>query len=355
MSRHAKSTKRAPLNMIDALVRIWSVPVARPLKRIRKGLKLWMICVLPIFPLIAHTWGASAQTNASDALREAPYRFSLAVDEVSLTFHASDVHGLPINDLKLDELKLLDNGRPPRRILDFHLLEDLPIRAGILIDTSESMAEQVSVNRAISIKYAQRLLRQQTDQAFIMDFGYISKIEQPWTSDSSALTAGIHQVVAGRENPLGGTAMFDAIFRACFNEFGKIDHAAGGNFILLFSDGEDNGSYTSIKEVVDVRQRANTAIYAFRSEPKAGLFSSGPKTLAQLAAETGGRVFPGKDSEDAIDNDLRIIEGDRRNQYRLIYNPAELKHDGLFHRIQLSGPQRVDSIAVRSGYYAPAQ
>jgi VWFA-related protein len=213
------------------------------------------------------------------------------------------------------------------------------------------MQQHVSANQAISIKFAQRLLRQQTDQAFVMDFGYLSKITQPWTSNPAALFSGIHQVVAGRENPLGGTAMFDTIFRACFNLFGKVDHAASGNFILLFSDGDDNASHTSLEEVVDICQRANTAIYAFRAEPAPSLFSGGPNALAELASQTGGRVFPGDDSEAGIDGDLRIIEADLRNQYRLIYNPAELKHDGSFHDIELKTPERVQSVSIRSGYY----
>ena len=82
-------------------------------------------------------------------------------------------------------------------------------------------------------------------------------------------------------------------------------------------------------------------------------FLGGPKTLAELASKSGGRVFYDDDSDAAIYSDLRMIEADLRNQYRLIYNPAELKHDGSFHRIELRGPERVESIAIRAGYYAP--
>ena len=64
-------------------------------------------------------------------------------------------------------------------------------------------------------------------------------------------------------------------------------------------------------------------------------------------------MFNENDSDDAIDSELGIIEAELRNQYRLIYNPAELKHDGTFHRIELHGPDRVEAISVRSGYYAP--
>ena len=308
-----------------------------------------LVYTLLIPALLAFTLSSVPQTSPTQIT--SPYR--VAVDEVVLTFHASDTHGLPINDLKLDELTLLDNNKPPRKILAFESLQNHPIRAGILIDTSQSMERHLHNDRAISTQYAQRILRQQTDQAFLMDFGYASRIILPWTSDPIAVTAGIHRVIAGRENPLGGTALFDTIYRACFYEFGKVDHPASGNFILLFSDGEDNTSHTSLNEAVDICQRANTAIYAFRPAPEHG-YSSGPKTLADLTSQTGGCTFFDDDPEDQIDNHLRTIESDLRNQYRLVYKPAELTHDGSFHRVELRAPPRVDNITIRSGYYAPS-
>jgi VWFA-related protein len=90
-------------------------------------------------------------------------------------------------------------------------------------------------------------------------------------------------------------------------------------------------------------------------ETKTNFFSTGAKVLAELALESGGRVFHEDDSAAAIDDDLRTIEADLRNQYRLVYRPAELTHDGSFHRIELKAPERVDSVRVRSGYYAPVQ
>jgi hypothetical protein len=60
-------------------------------------------------------------------------------------------------------------------------------------------------------------------------------------------------------------------------------------------------------------------------------------------------------SESGVYEDFRDVEADLRNQYRLIYRPAELKHNGAFHRIELKAPERVDNIKIRSGYYAPAR
>jgi Ca-activated chloride channel family protein len=307
----------------------------------------WVICSLFLFVLFSHARRIDSQTNSA-----VPYSLSVAVDEVVLTFHASDSHGLSINDLKLDELRLSDNGKPPRRILTFQLLQDFPIRAGIVMDASASMWDDLPVTRAISLKYARSLLRQRTDQAFVMNFGSVSRTLQPWSNDPVALAAGIGKVIPGKDSRIGATtAIFDVIYGVCRYQFGKIDHAASGNFILLFSDGEDNGSYLPIKEAVDMCQHTNTAIYAFRTKTE----SSGFQTLSELASETGGRVFRASASEAEIYDDLQIIEADLRNQYRLIYKPSELKHDGAFHRIELTAPERVDSVTIRSGYYAPSR
>jgi hypothetical protein len=191
-------------------------PVMHAMRRsfILSWIPLWILC------------------GAINAQELTSYRLRVPVDEVSLSFHVADRHGLAVNDLKLEELNLLDNGRPPEKITVFEPLQDASIRAGILMDTSESMREFLAGNRTISIEYAQRVLRQKTDQAFVMEFGYLSKVIQPWTGEPAVLAAGVRRVGAGRE--LGGTAMFDTIYRACFSEFGRIDRGATGNFACCF-------------------------------------------------------------------------------------------------------------------------
>lgn len=314
----------------------------------------WFIHGLLIFTLFAQARRTDSQTNIAAAQRTGSYKFSVAVDEVSLIFHAADIHGLPVNDLQLSELSLLDKGRPPRKILAFELLRDYPIRAGILVDTSWSMGEHLGAVRAIAGKYAQSLLRQQTDQAFVVDFGERSKILQSWTSDPGALTAAIRGATASEISLLGSTtALFDVLYASCRDQFGKINHAASGNFIMLFSDGEDDSSHVSLKQAVDMCQSADTAIYTFRAEAGSEFSPAGSRALAALARETGGRIFSYNKSADGIYDDLRTIEADLRNQYRLIYRPPELKHDGSFHPIELMTPERVDNLVVRSGYYAP--
>jgi VWFA-related protein len=304
--------------------------------------------------LLGVSRGVYAQADG-DADAATSYRLAVPVDEVVLTFHATDAHGLPVNDLKAEELTLLDNGKPAKKIVEFRSSGNRAIRAGLIVDTSESMMKHLGSDRGIAIQYAERLLRQQTDQAFVMEFERVTRILQPWSSDPKLLTAGVGAIALGGGRPYSGTAIFDTLYRACRYQFGAIDSAASGNFILLFSDGEENASSMSLKDAVDMCQRSNTSIYAFRADHAEGAGSTGPETLAELTQQTGGRVFHDDGTEDEIYQDLRTIEEDLRSEYRLVYRPAAFKHDGAFHSIVLEVPDRVSRVAIRSGYYAPVR
>jgi hypothetical protein len=172
-----------------------------------------IICSLIVLAIFVHALRADSQTPLTEQQNAQSYGLRVSVDEVVLTFHAADAHGLPINDLKLDELTLSDNGKPPRKILAFQSLQDLPLRAGILIDTSDSMAQDLTSDAVISTKYTQRLLHRSTDKAFILKFSALAEITQPWTSDTNALAAGIRRSATTRTSQIRGTALLNAIYR----------------------------------------------------------------------------------------------------------------------------------------------
>jgi VWFA-related protein len=301
--------------------------------------------------------GASAAQEAQVAVEGVgPYTLSVGVNEVSVPFHAADLHGVAIGDLTLGDLRLLDNGKAPKQIVSFEVYRDLPIRAGILIDTSRSVLENVRRNQQISMEYVRQFLRRpagerQGDEAFVMSFDFEAKVLQDWTGESDLLTASIRNVAADSGGRLGGTAIFDAVYKACRGQFGKVRGVATGNFLLLFSDGLDNASHARIEDDVDICQQANTAIYVFSAAAKS-MFIEGQTTLTDLAEQTGGRIFFEQTAE-GVRDDLRLIEANLRMQYRLVYKLAKLKADGSFHRIELDSPDRGGVITVRSGYYAP--
>jgi len=101
-------------------------------------------------------------------------------------------------------------------------------------------------------------------------------------------------------------------------------------------------------------KKTNTAIYSFRFDAP-GTASTGPATLAEVAAKTAGRVFHGDDGDTQIADDVRRIETDLGGRYRLIFKPPQVRHDGAFHRVELDAPSRSITIRAQTGYYAPVR
>jgi VWFA-related protein len=212
------------------------------------------------------------------------------VNEVSLTFHVSDAHGVSLGGLKQEDLKLFDNGKPQSRIVEFQAYSDLPIRAGFLLDTSISMGSEAQHDLEIASAYLARYFRNETDRAFVMRFDVETRLAQDWNNNTGVLADGLR--AAANEAGLGadGTAIFDSIYKACRDQWPANTGEVTGNFILLFTDGLDNSSHARISDVIDRCQRSRTAIYVFVNEWKARA-SRGQQTLEELVTKSGGRIF----------------------------------------------------------------
>jgi Ca-activated chloride channel homolog len=290
-----------------------------------------------------------AQSVQSKAVNAQPYTFRVPVDEISLRFHASDQSGAPVTQLTIGGLQLSDNGKAQGNIMTLQALQDLPIRAGFLFDISASVLEEVGFERSIIETYASQLLRKGVDQAFVMQFDTETLLTQSWTDLDPAIAGGT-AAVGPRPNryaPL--TAIFDSLYTTCRDQWMNQSQLTG-NFILLFTDGEDNASHAYLREAVDMCQRSHVAVYIVDSSRSAHS-SEGYKTMNDLTHQTGGRLFIHPRREE-IWKDLQAMVAEQRNQYFLVYKPSGLKTDGSFHRIGLHCLVPGVRVTSRSGYYA---
>ncbi|HMF54378.1 MAG TPA: VWA domain-containing protein [Edaphobacter sp.] len=311
--------------------------------------KIWIAAVLGISLTSASLGDGLGQQQAPDSDR--PFTLPVYVDEVNVSFSATDEDGRWIDDLELADLRVKDNHRAPERIVSFRKMTGLPVQAGVLVDSSRSMLGDLRRNRRIVSQLAEQMLRLTSDRAFVAEFDFEYRMKQPWTSDKAQLNARMSVVGRDWASRLGGTAIFDSVYRACRDQFGGTEADKAGNFILLFSDGLDNASHARMMDVIDRCQRSHTAIYVFSDERKPSR-NSGERVLRELADKSGGRVFYDQDAETQL-RDLKQIEGEVRNQYRVIYKPAGLKPDGSFHSIRIDCPERTAQVHAREGYYAP--
>lgn len=313
----------------------------------RRQLLIFALALLPCVPSSL----ASSQ-DAKQSSPDQPYTLNMPVNEVKVTFHASDEKGVPLEHLKKSDVQLSDNRKLQKRLVAFHEYHDLPIRVGFLIDNSPSMLNQLDRSQAIARELTSDFFRAGSDRAFTMGFGVDSDVTQDWAANSDAVSNGIGAALAKKTDGPDGTALFDAIYRACKEKFATQTAELTGNFILLFTDGEENSSKVWKSQAVDMCQRARTAIYVFMPELKMRE-NPAQQLLQALAAETGGRVF--YERKQTVHDALATTVADMRFQYELIYAPQGLRRDGSFHQIKLRCLVPHSQVQVRSGYYAYAK
>ena len=271
----------------------------------------------------------------------------VSVNEVYLVFAVTDKHGHFIRNLQQSDFALLDDHKAPAQVYSFTQQTNLPLRVGILIDTSTSIRSRFQFEQQAATAFLLSILHPAADKAFIEGFDVAPDYRQDWTNDIDALTRGIDAL-----RPGGGTALYDAVYGACRD---KLLTARGQEpvrkAIVLVSDGDDNQSHAYLDDAIKECQRADTNIYAISTNVSPSR-DRGDDTLDKMAIATGGKAFFPTSIED-MPVSFQAIQDELRSQYALVYKPADFKADGSFRPIYLFCLDRRYAVRVREGYFAP--
>lgn len=275
------------------------------------------------------------------------YTITTVVNEVNLIFTVTDKHGHFIRDLKESDFALLDDRRPPSEVYSFTQQTNLPLRAGLLIDSSNSIRSRFRFEQNAAIEFLLEILRPQVDKAFVMGFDVTADVTQPFTNNGDLLSTGIRKL-----SPGGGTALYDAVYTACQDEMLPLrTDTAIRKVIILLSDGDDNQSHATLDDAVKMCQRADTIIYAISTNDSPSR-DRGDDILRDMALVTGGRAFYPPRMED-VANAFQGIQDELRSQYSLVYKPADFVANGAFRPIFLTAFDRKYKVRVQKGYFAP--
>ena len=271
------------------------------------------------------------------------------VDEVNVLFIATDRHGKFVRNLNEKDFAILDDHKPPQSIVNFRRETDLPIELGLLIDTSGSVRGRFDFEQDAAVSFLQNTVRPNFDKAFVVGFNGHSQMMQDFTDNAALLSAAVHRMQDG-----GGTALYDAIYRACHDNLIK-DHEdhPSRRAIVVVSDGEDNQSDFSEAQAIEMAQRAEVIIYAISTDDS-GLILRGDKVLQRIADATGGRAFFPYKMKD-IKNSFAAIEDELRSQYIVSYHPADFEANGHYRPIEITALKKDLQVRSRRGYYAPRQ
>ncbi|HYU45726.1 MAG TPA: VWA domain-containing protein [Terriglobales bacterium] len=288
----------------------------------------------------------AATTDGSD---ESVLTIRKRVDEVNVLFIATDRHGKFVRNLNQNDFSFYDDHKPVESILNFRRETDLPIEMGLLIDSSGSVQSRFGFEKEAAIGFLQHVIRPGYDKAFIVGFNKQSKMTQDFTDNVGLLSAGVQRLSDG-----GGTALYDAIYKACKEKLlrDRSDHPVRRAIIVL-SDGEDNQSAYSRAQAIEMAQRAEVLIYAISTDDS-GLILRGDKVLEDLASATGGRAFFPFKMKD-ITHSFAAIEDELRSQYAVSYKPSDFDADGRYRSIEITALKKDLQVRARRGYYAPRQ
>lgn len=274
----------------------------------------------------------------------------VTVDEVNLIFTASDKHNRFVKDLAKDEVRILDDGKPPARVSVFAAQTDLPLQVGLMIDASNSIRDRFKFEQEAAIEFLSQIVRPSTDKAFVIGFDETPEVTQDFTDSTEALSKGIRMLKPG-----GGTALYDALYFACRDKLLKAPptKTAVRRAIILLTDGHDTASHVTREEAIDMAERAEVIIYVI-STNITGSKGLDDKILERIADATGGRAFFPFKLEDVADS-FTEIQDELRSQYRVSYRPVNFQLDGRYHKISIDAPGRKNiKVRARLGYYAPS-
>jgi VWFA-related protein len=268
------------------------------------------------------------------------------VNEVNLIFTVTDKKGRFITGLRRESFGLLDDGAPPQAVKYFKQQTNLPLRVGIMLDTSSSIRQRFQFEQDSAVEFLLQVLHL-NDRAFVEGFDIQTDVAQGFTNNVDLLNQGIHKL-----RPGGGTALFDALYKTCNQQMLTLrDEMAVRRVLVLVSDGDDNYSRARMSDAIKECQRAETIVYSISTNVSPSK-DKGDQILQQISDATGGRAFfPVKIEDVAIG--FRNIQEELRSQYSLIYTPANFKMDGSFRTIYLQALDPRYHVRAHTGYFAP--
>lgn len=277
------------------------------------------------------------------------YTFRRDVPEVRLQFTVADEQGRVVQDLAPDDVRVFDNQQLVEGFKDFERAQDLPLRLGLIVDTSDSVRRVLADEKTAAANFLERVMRPQSDRAFIMAFGGDIKLWQTSTADRQDLS----NAIARLKQPGWGTRFFDAMYAACS---GELSSSAGDKLVhralVVLSDGDDTDSIHSLRDAIASAQRGEIQVYAVTISG-ATVAGRGNQILQRLTQATGGRLYVAQSAND-LGAAFAQIERDLRTQYYISFRPQQSTPGFHSLRLKVRPSQRLE-VHARQGYYAMAQ
>jgi len=219
---------------------------------------------------------------------------------------------------------------------------------GLILDSSGSMIARRQMVLAGGAAFVRS--SHPEDELFTIHFNESVRFGLPPSIPFTGQPGVLHTALA-RYRAGGKTALYDAVIAG----LDHLDLAGHQKHVLVvLSDGEDNASRHSEKDMIARARRSNAIVYTVSNANRRTGMDGDPRVLRALAKVTGGvAYFP--DSDEEVVESFDELAGNIRRGYLIGYVPTNTAHDGGFRRVTVTvrapGRARLD-VRSREGYQA---
>ncbi|MBI3653283.1 MAG: VWA domain-containing protein [Acidobacteria bacterium] len=307
--------------------------------------RILLAIVLTLTVLPTHSRSQDHKAASTGSPKQADDKVILNTNLVSLTVSVTDPYGRFVTGLNQDHFEVFDE--KVKQQVSLFTDDDAPISLGILYDVSGSMKERV----ARSVKALKRFIEtsHDDDDFFLIGFNDRAKLVQDFTTSGDQVISHLMFV-----QPKGSTALYDAAYLA-------VEKVAQGRHkkkaLLIISDGQDNNSRYTYKELRNRVKEADVQIYAIGITDPASdsLVGYGRSILEEITRMTGGRAFfPNAYNEPELIEICTRIALELRHQYSLGFYPSDTSSIGKWHKLQvkINPPKGLGRLSVnyKDGY-----
>jgi len=295
-------------------------------------------------------WALAVTLFAAVSFAATSDQFRADTNVVLINATVLDGHDRPVRGLTRQQFRLFED--QTEQSIAYFSEEDTPLSLAVIFDVSGSMEGKLTRMRAAVDAVLKGANAQ--DEFSLITFSDRPQLAAGWSPNAEELQ---NRLLAASAH--GQTSLVDALATG----LAQMKRASNPRkALLVFSDGGDNHSRATEREVMRSLAETGVQIYAVDSAEPA-IFRArspeeftGPDLLERLCDSAGGRYFQ-VDGKRELEAAAGQISRELRWQYVLGYVPASSANDGRFHRVrvQVKPAEGMPKVSVfwRRGYRAP--
>lgn len=264
------------------------------------------------------------------------YADRVNVEAIQVTVTVTDGNGRFIGGIGRPAFKVYEDGK--QEPITYFASQDVPLELIVAVDISGSMTASMPKLKKAVKEFLGAIPSK--DQVTLLGFNDSVFALTRKTTDPAERVRSVDRLA-----PWGATALYDVVMRAV----DMLGRQIGRKALVVFTDGEDQGSHVALEDVERKLQASDVTLYMI-AQGRGISQDYLKRTMQRLTATTGGRTFT-TDNADQLQGAFADLLDELSNQYLLGYQPSNPARDDTWReiRVEVDG---YPNVRARQGYRA---